>query len=260
MDFYKILNKEECHHDLQYKTGLNIDSLEFYPHGDCEPGGIYFSREDILDFLHYGPWIRKVTLPEDAKIYENPKGPRKWKADKVILGEREKITFEVIKRLIDEGADPTVDDSFPLRWAAMNGQLEIVKLLLPFSNIKAYNSEALRWAAKYGHTEIVKLLIPFSDCEAYNSEALKLAIYEKYVETKLEKISLPKDKEKLIINKYTEIIKLLIPVSKIDTNIINFYKAYCDNQELLDLIIVNKNTLFHNFLRSIKNKLFKIFK
>ncbi|MDD4082362.1 MAG: hypothetical protein PHD05_03145, partial [Sphaerochaetaceae bacterium] len=121
MDYYKILNEKEYHHGLQYKFGLNIDPKEFNPSGDCEPGGIYFSREDILAFLDYGPWIRKVTLPDDVRVYENPSGPRKWKADKVILGKKEKITAKVIKRLIDEGADPKANNNYPLMWAATNG-------------------------------------------------------------------------------------------------------------------------------------------
>ncbi|MDD4083267.1 MAG: hypothetical protein PHD05_07805, partial [Sphaerochaetaceae bacterium] len=92
MDYYKILHKDEIHRDLHYTTGLNIDNIEFKPFGNCLSGGIYFSREDILAFLDYGPWIRKVTLPEDARVYENPSYPKKWKADKVILGKKEKIT------------------------------------------------------------------------------------------------------------------------------------------------------------------------
>jgi hypothetical protein len=84
---------------------LNIDPVPFNPTGDCEPGGIYFAREHILAFLNYGLWLRKVTLPDDAQVYENPRKPRKWKADKVILGERERITVDVIKRLFEEGAN-----------------------------------------------------------------------------------------------------------------------------------------------------------
>jgi len=151
MNFYKILNKTENHYGLKYKSGLNIDPIEFNPYGTCEPGGIYFSREDILAFIDHGIWIRKVTLPEDARVYENPGKIRKWKADKVILGERELITTTVVKRLIEEGADPKADKSWPLRWAADHGHLNIVKLLIPLSDPKARNSEALRWAALCGH-------------------------------------------------------------------------------------------------------------
>jgi len=163
MNYYKILNKKECHKKFQYKTGLNIDSQEFKPFGDCEPGGIYFSKEDILYFLDYGPWIRKVTIPKDARVYKNPGSPKKWKADKIILSEREKITAEVIKRLIDEGADPTVNDSDALRWAVRNGYTDIVKLLIPVSDAKAKNNIALYTAARNGYIDIVKLLIPVSN-------------------------------------------------------------------------------------------------
>ena len=218
MDYYKILNEKEYHHGLQYKFGLNIDNDEFNPRGTCEPGGIYFSREDILAFLVHGPWIRKVTLPEDARVYENPGKPKKWKADKVILGKKEKITAKVIKRLIDEGADPKICDSWPLRCAAIRGHLKIVKFLLPYSDPEAKNCYALRWAARNGYFEIVKLLLPLSDAKMYESEALKNAIKSDQL----------------------EIVKLLIPVSEIDDYIIEYCKKYCRNQEIRDLIISSK--------------------
>ncbi|MDD4083268.1 MAG: ankyrin repeat domain-containing protein [Sphaerochaetaceae bacterium] len=218
MDYYKILNKKECHFGLQYRFGLNIDPLEFNPSGDCSPGGIYFSREDILAFIHYGPWIRKVTLPEDARVYENPSYPKKWKADKVILGKKEKITAKVIKRLIDEGADPKICDSWPLRCAAEFGHLDIVKLLLPYSDPKAKNSEALRYAAENGHLEIVKLLISVSDPKMHDSCALRWAAE----------------------NGHLDIVKLLIPVSEIDDYVIEYCRRYCENQEIHDLIKASK--------------------
>jgi len=125
MNFYKILNDNEKHNELQYKTGLNMDPRPFYPSGDCEPGGIYFAEKDILAFLNYGPWIRKVTLLEDTQVYENPGSPKKWKADKVILGKRRKISFKIIQELIEEGADPKADDGCALKCAAKNGHLEM---------------------------------------------------------------------------------------------------------------------------------------
>ena len=165
MNFYKITNEEEKHRGMKYKTGLNVDILPFNPSGDCESGGIYFSREDILAFMEYGKWIRKVTLPENAKVYENPGSPKKWKADKVILGRKYKITPKKIKQLIKEGADPKANNSYALQLAATKGHLEIVKLLIPVSDPKAGGSYALQLAATKGHLEIVKLLIPVSDPE-----------------------------------------------------------------------------------------------
>ena len=159
MKYYKILNEEECHNGLQYKTGLNVDPLPFNPSGDCKPGGIYFAREDILAFLNHGSWIREVIIPEDAQVYENPGEPKKWKADKVILRERERIDVDVIKRLIKEGADPRVCDNEALIWAAENGHTEVVRLLIPVSDPKACDNEAPRWATEYEHTEVVKAMV-----------------------------------------------------------------------------------------------------
>jgi len=220
MNFYKITNEEEKHRGMKYKTGLNVDILPFNPSGDCESGGIYFSREDILAFMEYGKWIRKVTLPEDARVYENPGSPKKWKADKVILGRRSRITPRKIKQLIKEGADPKAGGSEALRLAAENGHLEIVKLLIPVSDPKALDSNALRCAATKGHLEIVKLLIPMSDPKSLDSNALRWAAANGHLE--IVKLLIPVSDPKaggsyalqLAATKgHLEIVKLLIPVS-----------------------------------------------
>ena len=247
MDYYKILNKEECHHGLQYKTGLNIDPKKFRPSGDCKPGGIYFSKEDIFAFLDYGPWIRKVTLPEDVQIYENPGKPKKWKVDKVILGKREKINLKVIKRLIKEGANPSVESGFILRWAAYNGHTIIVKYLISLFNSELTNNEALRCAAEFGHINIVKFLIPISDPKSKDSQALRYAAEYGYID--VAKLLIPFSDptarnnyalRRSAFNGHLDIVKLLIPVSEIDDDIIEFCKTHCDNQEIRDLIIANK--------------------
>ena len=71
MKYYKILSESECHFDLQYQDGLNIDPVPWNPNGSCEPGGIYFASEDILAFLGSGPWIREVIIPDDVPIYQD---------------------------------------------------------------------------------------------------------------------------------------------------------------------------------------------
>ena len=89
--YYKVTNKDECHHGFQYKDGLNIDTNEFQPEGSCVKGGLYFTTlEHITYFFDYGIYVREVTIPEDAKMVEDPEGD-KWRADKIILGERYSI-------------------------------------------------------------------------------------------------------------------------------------------------------------------------
>jgi hypothetical protein len=129
---YKILSSTEKHHGLQYSTGLNIDPIPFNdnPEASCCPGGIYFAEvQQIFKFLDYGPYIREVTLPDNAKVVKDPQGD-KYRASQVILGNRESWADpEVFKRLLLEGAD-----------------------------VHANYDEALRGASRYGHRFVVKLL------------------------------------------------------------------------------------------------------
>ena len=160
--FYKIMSKNETHNGLKYKTGLNRDPLPFNPHGDCTPGGIYYTdAKNIFYFLSYGPWTREVTLPKDARIYQNPGTPLKWKADKVRLGPRHKwYSVEVLKNLIKEGADIHACDDCVLRLAAQNGHLNAAKLLVKNgADIHARGDWALWWAACNGHLDVVKYLL-----------------------------------------------------------------------------------------------------
>ena len=161
VNFYKILDKEETHNGLKYHDGLNVDPLPFNPSGDCKPGGIYFAREDILGFLGYGTfWIRRVTIPEGEPVYENPSSPKKWKAKRVILGPRRKIDLQVIKELVEEGADIHVYNDQPLEWAICEGHLDIVKFLVEKgANIHAKNDFVFRWAAAKGYLSLVKYLV-----------------------------------------------------------------------------------------------------
>ena len=159
MNYYKVTRQDETHRRMTYHDGLNEDPVTWNPSGDCEAGGIYFSREDILSFLDCGVWLRRVEIPPDTPIYENPGRPRKWKAPRILLGPREEITTEVILRLLGEGADIHAGNDYALCWAAESGQTETVAALLDRgADIHAGNDYALCWAAEYGHTETVAAL------------------------------------------------------------------------------------------------------
>jgi len=185
MKFYKILNEDECHHGMQYKTGLNTDVLPFNPRGDCEDGGIYFARKDILAFLCYGPWVREVTIPDGEEVYSNPGSLKKWKAHRVILGERKRWSdIEVFKGLVEDGADIHVDNDYALRWVACYGHLEVVKFLVENgADIHADNDYALQRAARNGHLEVVKFLVEKgADIHADNDCALRWAAENGHLE------------------------------------------------------------------------------
>ena len=97
VQLFKLTNDTEYHNGFQFDDGLNIDTVKFTPKGSCEPGGIYFTEEKwIWKWICYRQqimiYIRGVTIPNDAQVYieEN-----KFKADKLILGPREKINRDV---------------------------------------------------------------------------------------------------------------------------------------------------------------------
>lgn len=71
--YYKLTNKNEVHHDLQYTDGPIKDPLSFNPIGKCQAGGLYFfSMPQLANWGNYVSdyyWIRKVTIPETAEVY-----------------------------------------------------------------------------------------------------------------------------------------------------------------------------------------------
>jgi len=160
MNYYKILNEMECHNGLTYHDGLNVDPLPFNPSGKCESGGIYFASRDILAFLYVGPWIRQLTLPPGEPMYKDPSLPEKYKAHRVILGKRRKITPEVIKELVAEGADIHAGNDYAVGWAAKCGHLDVVRYLVNHgAKIHVDEDRALRLAARNGRLDVVRYLV-----------------------------------------------------------------------------------------------------
>jgi hypothetical protein len=81
--FYKITNEKECHHNFQYKDGLNEDTILFNPSGKCNSGGLYFTELNKIGlWIDYGKNIREIEVLDDSLIYiENDK----FKTNKFIL-------------------------------------------------------------------------------------------------------------------------------------------------------------------------------
>lgn len=185
MPYYKIFNREELHNNLQYHDGINEDIIPFNPKGTCEPGGMYYSREDILEFIHYGCWIREVVLLDDSKIYKDPdEFIEKWKTNKFFLKPRRLITAEVVQELINQGANIHVSSNLPLRFASRKGLLGVVKVLLEAgADVHAMDDDSLRWASEKGHTEIVKVLLEAgADVNAKGEMFLRIAVANDHLE------------------------------------------------------------------------------
>jgi hypothetical protein len=83
--FYKLLADNLVHNLFTYQEGLNVDTVPFDPSGECLPGGLYFTTLEHLP-MWYRNWslIADVTVPDDARVYEEPSGTS-WKADRLVL-------------------------------------------------------------------------------------------------------------------------------------------------------------------------------
>jgi len=68
---------------------------------------------------------------------------------------------EIVRMLLEHGADPTALDNCMIRHACAHGHTEIVRLLLvnPAVNPAIHDNWALQIARQKGHTEIVRLLL-----------------------------------------------------------------------------------------------------
>ena len=93
--YYKVTNSEEKHYRLQYKDGLNTllpdEVFNDNPSDSCVRNRIYFTDyEHLPQFFDYGVFIRKVKIPEDARVIKDPSGD-KWGTDKIIFLERYSI-------------------------------------------------------------------------------------------------------------------------------------------------------------------------
>jgi hypothetical protein len=174
MKYYKIVNSKG-HNGMIYHEGYNEDPLPFNPSGNCEPGGIYFAREDILAFLDRGTELYEVDPV--GPVYENPGESKKYKAHAVNLKYIGKVQ-DNIEFLIKQGANIHAEYDLALFFASLYGNLSLVKLLVKYgADIHACQDHALRVAAMNGYLKIVKILVEQgADIHSCNEDALYRAI------------------------------------------------------------------------------------
>ena len=172
MKYYKLLNEQEYHNGFQYKKGLNIDTNKFDTSHICGYG-IYITDEDnVGDWLIYMPnirYIRQVFVSDINKLYEECKG--KYKCHSVNLGNRYDLTkIHNLNKYIK-------DKNKALMWAVYNGHLEVVKYLVENgANINGNEYSMLIETSDNGYLDIVKYLVENgANINANNNQALRLA-------------------------------------------------------------------------------------
>ena len=67
--------------------------------------------------------------------------------------------LDIVKYLVERGANIRVDDDSSLRYASYNGHLDVVKYLVESgADVHVNGDEPLRIATDNGHTEVVNYL------------------------------------------------------------------------------------------------------
>lgn len=91
---------------------------------------------------------------------------------------------DIVKLLLENGADCTDDDNYAIQIASEKGHTEIVKLLLEAgADCTANDNWAVRRAAECGHTDVVKLLLEAgADCTARGNRAIQIASEKGYTD------------------------------------------------------------------------------
>jgi len=183
--YFKITNQKECHNGYQYQDGLNILDKPFEKDGSCAVGGLYFTTlEHLNKFYDYGVWLREIRIPEDAEMVEDP-GGNKWRADKIILGERyplfdlgtiQKFNLKINRYFIRMASwygcldilewwlktfDPQLTGtSLAVDAASRNGQVDVLEWWLRAmdrSGLKfKFSADAIDGASENGHLEVLE--------------------------------------------------------------------------------------------------------
>ena len=167
--YFKILDENMRHGELQYHEGLNTDTPPFNPDLTYGGGLFFVDEKKVLKFPSHASKIAAVTVPESQEIVTIFNG--EYKSHEIVLSDiRDFWTVETFEWLTEAGMDIHADSDRLLWMAAKSGYLEIVKYLAEIgTDIHAYNDSALQEAAKSGHLEIVKYLVEAgADIHAYD--------------------------------------------------------------------------------------------
>ena len=174
--YYKVLPEDLICRGFQYHEGLNIDTNTIDEY-ECSYGLHFSDTKHIFNFCGYGAVIAEVELPENAIVYHLS---NQSKADKIILKNLRPLwSIETIEALIQEGVIFEPYKNFMLYEAASRGCLDIVKYLVEHgADIHDGDYDTICCASKYGHLEIVEYLVEHgADIYAWDDYPLRWASY-----------------------------------------------------------------------------------
>lgn len=131
----------------------------------------------MMYFNHMYNSTHRETKSSSKETQETPHDYRVCTCE-LCSKEKERISLEKTKILVEAGADIHAMDNWPLIRASDSGYLGEVKYLVgKGADIHAMDNGALRLASKWGHLEVVKYLTEKgADIHAANNDAIRAAL------------------------------------------------------------------------------------
>ena len=124
-------------------------------------------------------WIKNNKSKEDIeKSFEGKSPQEKFR------GALEYNFPWILEESIKEGASPNYSQNYPIRYAASNGFIEILKILLKSKRCNPADSKnlAIMWAATDGQLESLKLLINDKRTDPSDDKNCALRVTLDYIE------------------------------------------------------------------------------
>lgn len=153
--YFKVLNNNLVMQGFQYRLGENRCSE--IVESNTKTGLYITDGENICSYLSFEDKIAIIEIPYGAKVY---KEDRQIRVNKVyILEILDLLNLDTWERLISEGVNIHTEYDYALRRYAKCGYLDVVKFLVDHGADKhAANNLALMFAKEENHKEIVDYL------------------------------------------------------------------------------------------------------
>lgn len=147
----------------------NPDGHQYYEYQETDynklpDDQLISSSSNILQDLDKGTHLFDVELMENTILSMCP-DEKHWKANAFILRNPRKITLSEIKKLVNNGSNPNVQDDLPLVLSAKVNQYDWLKYFHQecFLRLDAWDNMAVKVAKKNSYYQILEYLINYGE-------------------------------------------------------------------------------------------------
>jgi len=169
--FYLFGNVYDCYYfPVNYHTAKDTQDLKWARFNDLKLLLKLYLKNEGYEIISYYDVIDGIDVESNTSADINKDNIVKYLIenganihgdnDYALCSAAENDHLDIVKYLHENGANIHADNDYALRLSAENGYLEIVKYLVENgANIHATDDYVLRWSAEKGHLEMVKYFV-----------------------------------------------------------------------------------------------------